>query len=336
MRVGVVLLLCIVVLGFGFQQFNANSETPIPTPTLAPVFEPPPVTPEGVTVPTETPAQTAVPTETPQPTRTPTPKPTATPDARFIGKIVCLDPGHGGSDRGATRKEGNGVPAMEEAVYTLAWARALKLRLESDGFTVVMTRNEDVDVNTDGKDISRDGETSKNQRDATKAYRAKMVDELQARINYCNDQDAFVLISIHLNYFDDPRAVGFETWFSGARMDADASKLFAEIMQEEIGKEYDEVGYDTVSRGAFNDADADANLGVGTFEHYLMIGPAQQGKVTPSEMPGIIVESGFMSNDKEASFMVSPKGRDAIISAYENGIIRYFIYIDEHFVYGAK
>jgi N-acetylmuramoyl-L-alanine amidase len=67
-----------------------------------------------------------------------------------------------------------------------------------------------------------------------------------------------------------------------------------------------------------------------------MIGPAQQNKVTPSEMPGIIVEVGFLSNDKEAAFMVSPEGRNAIVTGYEQAVIRYFVYISEHFVYGAK
>jgi N-acetylmuramoyl-L-alanine amidase len=336
-RVGGLLLVCIVLLGFGVQQFNADGGTPSPTPTLTPIFQPAVVgTPEGVAVPTETPTLTPVPTETTVPTQTPTPKPTATPDPRFIGKIVCLDPGHGGSDRGATRKARGDAPEMEEAVYTLIWARALKLRLESDGFTVVMTRNEDVDVNTRGKDINGDGETGKNQRDATKAHRARMVDELQSRINFCNKADASVLISMHINYFDDPTAVGYETWFSGARMDADASKLFAGFMQEEIGKQYAEADYNTVARGAFNDNDAEADLGVGTFDHYLMIGPAQQNKVTPSNMPSIIVEVGFLSNDDEAAFMVSPEGRNAIISAYENAITRYFDYVSDHFVYGAK
>lgn len=336
MRVGGILLVCIVIFGFMFQQFDANSGSPSPTPTAAPVFGGTFGTPEKASTPTESPTETPVPTETPKPTRTPTPKPTSTPDPRFFGKIVCLDPGHGGSDRGAVRKENDVAPAMEESVYNLIWARALKLRLEANGFTVVMTRNEDVDVNVDGKDVNGDGETVKNQRDPTKARRAQMVDELQARINYCNQQEASVLVSMHINYFDDPKAVGFETWFSGARMDADASKLLAEIMQEEIARQYARVGYETVSRGAFNDVDADADLGVGTFEHYLMIGPAQQNKVKPSEMPGIIVEVGFLSNDEEAAFMVSPEGRNAIITAYEQALIRYFIYIDENFVYGAK
>lgn len=338
-RVGALLLICLAVLGFGFQQFNADGGTPIPTATPTPVIQiamGTPGGPGGVTVPTETATPTELPTETPEPTETPTPKPTATPDPRFIGKIICLDPGHGGSDRGATRKAHDDAPEMEEAIYTMIWARALKLRLEADGFTVVLTRDSDIDVNAGGKDVNGDGETGKNQRNDTEARRAKMVDELQARINYCNDQNASVLISMHINYFDDTKAVGYETWYSGVRMDADASKLFAEIMEQELGKQYAAADYDTISRGANNDSDADADLGKGTFDHYLMIGPAQQNKVTPSEMPSIIVEVGFMSNDEEAAFMVSDRGRNAIITAYEQGIIRYFTYISNHFVYGAK
>jgi hypothetical protein len=34
--------------------------------------------------------------------------------------------------------------------------------------------------------------------------------------------------------------------------------------------------------------------------------------------------------------MVSNKGRNAIVTAYEQAIVRYFVKITEEFVYGAK
>ena len=68
----------------------------------------------------------------------------------------------------------------------------------------------------------------------------------------------------------------------------------------------------------------------------MIIGPAQQGKIRPSAMPGAIVEVGFISNDADAAFMASSAGRNAIVTAYEQAIVRYFVTISEEFVYGAK
>jgi N-acetylmuramoyl-L-alanine amidase len=338
-KVGGVLFACLVLAGFGIERLRVNGggQTATPTATALVVADSSPVsTATSLPSPTRTPTRTPVPTATATPTETPTPSPTATPDPRFIGKVICLDPGHGGSDRGAIRPGNDAAPRMEEGVYNLLWARALQLRLESHGFTVVMTRTEDEDVNAKGRDVNKDGETGKNVDDPELAERAKMTDELQARINVCNEANASLLVSMHINNFKDTKASGYETWYSGVRNDADASKLFAEIMVEEIGKQFAEAGYNAQSRGANDDTNAQADPGHGGFKHYLIIGPAQRGKVVPSEMPGAIVEVGFISNDDDAAFMISNEGRNAIVTAYEQGIITYFVTISEEFVYGAK
>ncbi|MEA2513378.1 MAG: N-acetylmuramoyl-L-alanine amidase [Thermomicrobiales bacterium] len=340
-KLGGTLLACVVLIGVTVELIRPDggkrAVTGNTTPTSVPVIGVEATgTPTSIPLPTETPTKTPIPTETPTPTATPTPTPTPTPDPRFIGKTVCLDPGHGGSDRGAQRKGNDAAPAMDEAVYTLLWARALRLRLEAHGFTVVMTRTEDVDVNAKGRDVNGDRQTGKNVKDPVLALRAKMVDELQARINICNAADASLLVSLHINNFKDTKASGYETWFSGVRNDADASKLFAEIAEEEFGKQYWAAGYNPPSRGANDDSFADADVGHGGFKHYLMIGPAQRDQVVPSAMPGAIIEVGFISNDADAAFMVSNKGRNAIVTAYEQAIVRYFVKITEEFVYGAK
>lgn len=341
-KVGAVLLVCVVLVGFGIAHLSVNGEPPTPTaipsltPTVPVLIAASPGTPTNTAVPTAPPTRTPTPTKTPTPKPTSTPSPTPTPDPRFIGKVICLDPGHGGSDRGGQRKGDAAAPAMDEAVYTLLWARALRLRLEAHGFTVVMTRTEDVDVNASGRDVNGDGETGKNVKDPGLALHARLTDELQARINICNKANASLLVSLHINYFKDPKAEGYETWFSGVRNDADASKLFAEIAEDELGKQYAGAGYNAISRGANDDSYAQADVGHGGFKHYIMIGPAQEDQVTPSAMPGAIVEVGFISNDDDAAFMLSNAGRNAIVTAYEQAIVRYFVTISEEFVYGAK
>jgi N-acetylmuramoyl-L-alanine amidase len=337
-KFGAALLALVVVAGFGVERMRvATGEptaTPPPTATVPIVAASPTEMPVEVVPATATSTRTPSPTKTPSPT--PSPSPTPTPDPRFVGKIVCLDPGHGGSDRGFVRQGNDAAPAMTEAFYNLAFARALRLRLEAHGFTVVMTRTEDVDVNADGRDVNGDGLTAKNQRDPAKAERARLVDEIQARIDVCNAAGADLLVSMHINGFDDPKAEGYETWFSGVRNDADASLLLARIAEEEFGKQYAAAGYNAKSRGVNDDDTANViDVKHGGFKHYLIIGPAQEG-IVPSAMPGAIVEVGFISNDADAVFMSSNAGRNAIVTAYEQAIVRYFATISEEFVYGAK
>jgi N-acetylmuramoyl-L-alanine amidase len=330
------LLVCVVLVALGVERLRVatGNQNPSPTATTGPVIGLAPGTPVPIpATDTPRPTRTPAPTETPAPT--PTPSPTPTPDPRFVGKVICLDPGHGGSDRGFARQGNDAAPAMEEGAFNLAFARALRLRLQAHGFTVVMTRTDDVDVNADGRDVNGDGETAASVRDPDRARRARLADEIQARINICNEANASLLVSMHINGFDDPKASGYETWFSGVRNDADASKLFAEIAEKEIGEQFRAAGYNAISRGANDDTFAEAQIGHGAFKHYLIIGPAQEG-ITPSAMPGAIIEVGFISNDTDAAFMRSNEGRNAIVTAYEQAIVKYFIHISEEFVYGAK
>lgn len=82
--------------------------------------------------------------------------------------LVCLDPGHGGEDGGAINNE------LVEEELTLDIANRLKDLLEKNHYQVVMTRT--------------DNETT-----LTNSERAQI----------CNDHQAEVLVSIHLNSNSD-------------------------------------------------------------------------------------------------------------------------------------
>jgi N-acetylmuramoyl-L-alanine amidase len=89
-------------------------------------------------------------------------------------RLIVIDPGHGGSDRGASR---NGV---DEAVLTLDMAKRLRDILIAQGWQVRMTRTTDVDV-YEPNDSAHD--------------------ELQARDDVANHNGARLLICIHVNSF---------------------------------------------------------------------------------------------------------------------------------------
>lgn len=103
------------------------------------------------------------------------------------GKVITIDPGHGGSDPGAVSKKGT-----YEKNITLSMARKLKSDLEDLGATVYLTRNADVDV------------AGKNADDA---------EELQARVNVAENHGSDLFISLHINASVNKKATGISTYY---------------------------------------------------------------------------------------------------------------------------
>lgn len=93
------------------------------------------------------------------------------------GKIIVLDPGHGGSDTGAI-----GPNNLAEKNVTLAIARELRNLLSKEGATIFMTRTTDQDVAYPG---------------------ASNIEELEARVAIANQANADLFISIHADSFSE-------------------------------------------------------------------------------------------------------------------------------------
>ncbi len=89
-------------------------------------------------------------------------------------RLIVLDPGHGGSDRGTIHG------GIAEADLTLDMAKRLRDILIARGWEVKMTRDTDVDVYAPG-DSARD--------------------ELQARVDVANKAGARLFVSLHANAF---------------------------------------------------------------------------------------------------------------------------------------
>jgi N-acetylmuramoyl-L-alanine amidase len=278
-------------------------------------FAGPPPTPTPL--PTATPAPTATPTP-PPPTPTPLPQPpTPTPEAVPVPgvdedyaqdgrNIVCLDPGHGGEDLGNVRIE-NGRIALQEKDFTLAHALELAKRLRSDGFEVVMTRETDTEVNPSNEDVNGDGVVAPDDGPA----RSDQLDDLQARINICNLASADLLVSIHYNGAENEFLQGYEVWYNDKRPFSGRSEAFAQLIHDDLGAAYKSAGYDANDRG----------IGI---DDLAVLAPARPGKLIPSNMPGVVVEGLFLSNDDDAKFIGSDVAEDTIVGAYERAIKRYF------------
>jgi N-acetylmuramoyl-L-alanine amidase len=234
-------------------------------------------------------------------------------------RTICIDPGHGGSDRGRTFAGDGDIPPLEEAVYTLQIAELLRDRLGAKGYVVVMTRTEDKDVNVDGGDLNGDGRTiADSDRDGT-------YDEIQARINICNRSNADLMISVHLNGYDTGKPSGFESWYTADRPFGPQSSVFAQLGVESIGKHFAAEGYTPENRGAKDDGTYTVDDSDPTLAHNMLLtGPAIPGMLVPSKMPSAIMESLFITNLDDIAFLRSANGTSVIADAFVDAIDGYF------------
>lgn len=104
------------------------------------------------------------------------------------GLVICIDPGHGGSDPGAVNRS----QGVHEKTITLDIAKRLKALLKKEGWTVVMTRTTDRDVTYPG---SPDAE------------------ELYERSRIANDLNAHVFMSIHCDASNSSSTNGVTTYW---------------------------------------------------------------------------------------------------------------------------
>jgi len=128
---------------------------------------------------------------------------------RLVGKIICVDPGHGGMDSGATGNTGS-----KEKDNTLAIGLLLRDRLEKNGAIVIMTRDSDKEVSYPG---------------------ASTDEELSARVDAANEAGADIFVSIHNDSFANSSAAGTSTYHYG---DSESSRLAGHVQKrlvEELG-----------------------------------------------------------------------------------------------------
>lgn len=127
---------------------------------------------------------------------------TAAPPAR----IVILDAGHGGEDGGASAADGT-----LEKDLNLSLVLSLKAHLESNGITVVLTRESD---------------TLLYDRNADYEGKKKKLD-MQARLAVAEAHPDAIFISIHMNTYPTAAPRGLQVWYSGN--DPDSERLAATI-----------------------------------------------------------------------------------------------------------
>lgn len=221
---------------------------------------------------------------------------------------VVLDAGHGGHDTGALGKN------SREKDITLSIVLKVRdyINLNMKDVKVVLTRDDDTFV------------------------------ELFRRARIANEKKADLFISVHCNSIKSPSANGAETFVMGLhKSEANLAVAKAEnaaiLLEDDYVEKYD--GFDpnspegNIFYSMMQNAFLDRSLAfAGKVQHQMVDnlhmldrGVKQAGFLVlyKTYMPGVLIETGFISNPKDEKFLLSEKGQDLMAEAIYNAFREY-------------
>lgn len=191
---------------------------------------------------------------------------------------VILDPGHGGEDPGAV----SNYSGIAEKDINLRIALMLKEVLEEDNYRVIMTREEDV----------------LNYSAGTKNITEKRRQDLTARRKLIDSSGADIVVSIHLNKFEDPQYYGAQTFYPPESAE---SERLAVCLQNALRANVDPSN----NRKALVKKER-----IVIFRNLVV--------------PTALVECGFLSNSQEEALLRTVDYQEKIAKAIKKGIDDYF------------
>ena len=221
--------------------------------------------------------------------------------------IIAIDAGHGGEDPGAS-----GPGGLREKAVVLGIAKRVKKLFDKEpGFKPVLLRTGDYYVG------------------------------LRKRRELARESQADILVSIHADAFESPKAKGTSVYALSQR---GASSTFARFLAQR------ENAADLVGGVSLNDKDdllaqvlydmsmshtLDASLGVGgrvlgqmdSFSklHRKQVEQAAFAVLKSPDIPSILVETGFISNPQEARLLRTAEYQQKMAVAIHHGIQSWFL-----------
>lgn len=220
--------------------------------------------------------------------------------------LIVLDPGHGGEDPGALGNRG-----LMEKNITLAMARDLKKALEDTGrYRVILTRDKDIFI------------------------------RLSQRVAFARSKKADLFISLHADSINRSGVRGASIYtLSEKASDAETEKLAARenhadlISGLDLSEEDEDVAnilVDLTMRDTMNQSKFFANKsvsllkasGIRTLENPHRY--AGFAVLKAPDIPSVLIELGYMSNDQESAMLSNPEYRGKIAGALVVGITDYF------------
>ncbi len=131
---------------------------------------------------------------------------------------------------------------------------------------------------------------------ATKGVRKRKVQDLKRRVQLVNETGGDLFVSLHLNAIPSPRWSGAQTFYNRAY---DENEKVARFIQDEIRKNLENTN--RLAKPIGN---------VFLLKH--------------AEIPGALVEVGFLSNPTEAEMLKSTAYQQKVAASIYQGIMRYY------------
>lgn len=190
--------------------------------------------------------------------------------------VIVIDPGHGGIDGGTSR---DGVLEKE---INLDIAKKLKSILMERGYKIIMTREEDVSL--ESLDNSR---------------KSRHLRDLTARANIINNSNAQLFLSIHVNCnIKKPATDGAIVFFCKKY---EQNRTLALCIQRVLNN----MVVDGKKRNVHDPVQA---------KYYVL---------NYTNIPGVIVETGFISNEEERQKLAKDTFRQELAKSIAKGIEQY-------------
>ena len=236
----------------------------------------------------------------------PVPLPPLKPAPKRVRHLIAIDAGHGGRDPGAIATNG-----LREKVLALVFSRELRAALEASGrYQAVMTRDGDHKVG------------------------------LHRRVEIAREAEADLFLSIHLDRLNNREVQGASVYtLSDEASDVETAELAARENKADIVADVDlSEGYDEdvakvlISMVQQNTMNCSAVLAATLLPELgrvapLISRPHRFGNfrvLKAPDIPSVLVELGFLSNDQDAERLQSEGHRRDLAGAIVKALDTYF------------
>ncbi|HEX2173611.1 MAG TPA: N-acetylmuramoyl-L-alanine amidase [Dehalococcoidia bacterium] len=226
-------------------------------------------------------------------------------------RTIVLDPGHGLPDPGVVSQDNE----LWESDLSLDVAQRTADLLTAAGHTVIVTRDSLWAVDpgyrsrTDTR-ISRD---------------------LLARVAIANQAQADLFLSIHFNGKEEREVEGTEVWYNVRRSFSRRNEVLARLALTSVVSSLRASGYPAEARALYADPYDDPAYQPGVTSDYWLLGPGSDPdrRYTPTQMPGVVIESLFLSNANDAEALRLATTRAAIARGLLATIEAYFALVPD-------
>ena len=220
----------------------------------------------------------------------------------LMAKTIVIDPGHGGKDPGAL-----GSGNLQEKDIVLSISHKLREVLTAKGYTVLMTRDTNRFI------------------------------PLKKRTEFATQHKADLFLSIHANAAESSRANGIETYYLDVSSTDKVSEKIA--ARENVNSGYSIQELETLLKGLIQESKSEDSKRLARHVQQALVqdtGAIDRGVkharfvvLIGTNVPAILVETGFVSNPVERNKLATSVYQHKIATAIAQGVDRFLGKTDE-------